>query len=152
MQSFNLDFYTQYNQFFILDKNAPIDVTEEIWTTEAFRDKMGILAGQLSISTGCYGPVKGKLFLLSAGNLDNDYSNYDHVVEGSIEIKSGIIEIIPCMANEPELSLKVEPGFYRVRVYSSGLDTVIGDEGDDFYTVEIWKRDFSERRVLKSSQ
>jgi hypothetical protein len=47
------------------------------------------------------------------------------------------------------LEIELLPGFYRIRVYSSGLDTVIGDEGEDFYKIEIWPDRNMERKVLK---
>lgn len=150
MEVFKLDFYTSYHQFFIFDQNVLFDPQEEVWTDKSFSARLAVASGRLYVSTECYGPVKAEVRLLDNPSRINDFKDYDHVVEGSIDIKSGVIQIIPCTANEPELELKVVPGDYRVRIYSENLDSVIGDEGDDFYLVEIWKQLFSERLVLKS--
>ncbi|NOT51043.1 MAG: hypothetical protein HOP10_07175 [Chitinophagaceae bacterium] len=149
MKAFNLDFYSSYNQFFIFDKNISFDSTEEMWTDQAFLDRLSMLPGRLSVGTACYGTVRAELRLLDNPSNKNDFNDYDHVVEGSINIKSGIIQIIACMANEPELEISVDPGVYRIRIYSSNLGSVIGDEGDDFYLLEIWKQNFTDRLVLK---
>lgn len=54
-----------------------------------------------------------------------------------------------CPNSSVELEVKVKPGNYRVRVYSSNLDTVIDDDGDDYYKIEMWPDDNMERKVLK---
>ena len=150
MRKIHLDFYTEYHQFFIHDKGFPIDPSYELWTNQAHKDRLAISSGLLSVRTACYGPLKGELILLDKQNHVIDLSEYDHVVEGSIHCESGTLEIIACMSNEPDVSLDVPPDIYRVRIYSSGLNSVVGDEGDDFYRLEIWKDSFSERRILKS--
>jgi hypothetical protein len=48
-----------------------------------------------------------------------------------------------------ELEMIVKPGAYRVRVYSSNLVSVEGDEGDDYYKIEVWPDVQMERKVLK---
>ena len=48
-----------------------------------------------------------------------------------------------------ELEIQLRPGKYRIRVYSSNLSTVLGDEGDDFYKIEIWPSEAMESKVLK---
>jgi hypothetical protein len=73
---------------------------------------------------------------------------YDHIVEGGLALKSGILEILDCPSLSIELKIKIKPGFYRMRVYSSNLNSVIGDEGEDYYKIEIWP-DTMERKVLK---
>lgn len=150
MYKIKLDFYTQYRQFFIHDKGFPIDPNNDRWTSEAYKEKLAIEPGTLSVGIGSYGPLKGELILLDNQVNSIDFSDYDHVVEGSICCESGVLEIIPCMSTEPEISINVTPGNYRVRIYSSGLDTVVEEEGDDYYRIEIWKGDPTDRKVLQT--
>jgi hypothetical protein len=42
-----------------------------------------------------------------------------------------------CLNRVVELEIKVKPGNYRVRVYSSNLASVVDEDGDDFYKIEI---------------
>lgn len=78
-----------------------------------------------------------------------DFDLYDHIVEGGIEIKSGTIQILDCPSSEIQLELSVKPGFYRTRIYSINLASVDGDEGEDFYKIEIWPDLEMDRKVLK---
>lgn len=87
-------------------------------------------------------------------NTDADYNKYDHIVEGGINILSGELQILDCPNNHLELSLKVAPGKYRVRVYSSNLESVKetdlpNDSDKDYYRIEIWPSEEMERKVLK---
>jgi len=145
-----LDFYTSYNQFYISDKDSPHDTgSDKFWTTDAFNDKLAIEDGILGVGTECYGPVKGELYLLSEPRNHIDLHDYDHIVEAGIEIRSGIIQILDCPDSCVELEINVIPGLYRARVYSINLASVEGDEGDDFYKIEIWPDTLMERKVLK---
>ena len=148
--SYPFAFYTSHCQFYICDKSSPRETgSEDFWTESAFNDRLAIEKGILGVGAECYGPVKGELVLLEVANDRLNFVEYDHTVEAGLEVKSGMIQILDCPTSGVELELKVIPGIYRVRVYSSNLASVIGDEGDDFYKVEIWPDKALERRVLK---
>jgi hypothetical protein len=150
MSKYKLDFYTQYRQFYINDKLSPLKTdSPNFWTQKASDDRLAIEEGVLGVGTECYGPVKGEICILTTESESNEFDSYDHVVEGSIEIKSGVLQVFPCITNEPTLELEMKPSTYRVRIYSSNLNTVDGDEGDDYYKVEVWPSVYKERIVLK---
>lgn len=143
-------FYTQYNQFYVADKKATDDTgSADFWSEEAFKDKLATSNGILGIGTQSYGDIKGEIEILEKPNNNIDYGKYDHIVEGGINIQSGELQILNCPDNNVELSLNVKPAKYRVRVYSSNLASVIDDDGDDYYRIELWKSDDMERKVLK---
>jgi hypothetical protein len=144
-----LDFYTSYNQFYITDKNSEGPINADFWTTDAFNERLAIGEGILGVGTECYGPVKGEVHLISGTNNQDTLHAYDHVVEAGIEVKSGAIQILDCPNSNVELELNIKPGTYRVRIYSSNLPSVEGDEGDDYYKIEIWPDTKMERIVLK---
>jgi hypothetical protein len=147
---YQLEFYTQYSQFYICDKDSENDTgAKSFWTNEAFNDRLAVGTGVLGIGTECYGPIKGELILLDSSESITDNNEYDHIVEGGLEINSGIIQVLDCPNSIVQLELPVTPGTYRVRVYSSDLASVEGDEGDDFYKIEIWRGLNTERKVLK---
>jgi len=149
-KGYKLEFYTQHSQFYIVDKDASFDpVLSDLWTDDALSERLGIVDGIIGVYTECYGPVKGELEILDEPS-KGEYEGYDHVVEGGIDIVSGILQIQDCPTSSVELELKVNPGQYRVRVYSLNLASVKGDEGDDYYKIEIWpEKKGITRKVLK---
>jgi hypothetical protein len=144
-----LDFYTQYSQFYICDGSSPLKTdSDEFWTDEAHESRLAV-EGILGVGTECYGPVKGELEILNEENKTLITDLFDHVVEGGLEIKSGRLIILDCPNSSIELDIPLTNGIYRVRVYSSNLASVDGDEGDDFYRIEIWKGAGPLRNVIK---
>ncbi|QXV67371.1 hypothetical protein INP83_09870 [Mucilaginibacter sp. 21P] len=145
-----LDFYTQYSQFYVSDKDTLGDTSsDKFWTDDAFSDRLAMEEGIIGVGTECYGPIKGELEILERENKSFIAADYDHIVEGNIRIDSGGIKVIDCPTSTVELEIPVENGIYRVRVYSSNLSSVDGDEGDDFYRIEMWPSPKLERKVLK---
>lgn len=150
MKSHKLSFWTTHHQFYISDKSSPFRTNaDDFWTTQASDDKLAIEEGLLGIGTECYGRVEGDIQVLDNAPDEEDLTFYDHVVEGSIRLTSGILRIFPCLDNSPTLELILNPGTYRVRVYSSNLASVNGDDGDDYYIIKIWPGEYMHRNVLK---
>jgi hypothetical protein len=149
---YRLNFYTEYNQFYISDRSS-MKATGSIsfWTTDAYDDRLAKEDGILGIGTQSYGHIKGELDILNTVNNIIDTNRYDHIVEGGIKVTSGVLQVFNCPTSEMELEIKLKPGTYRVRVYSSGLKTTDIDEneGDDHYKIEIWPDNNMERKVLK---
>lgn len=147
---YKLNFSTSHHQFYIADKFSEGDTgSDDFWTNEAFDAQLAVGNGVLGIGTGSYGVIHGELTILPKLSENTDFASYDHVVEGSINIKSGVVQILDCPNSTLELEAKVQPGSYRVRVYSSNLASVTDDNGDDFYKIEIWPAERSDRLVLK---
>ncbi|MFH7004228.1 hypothetical protein [Flavobacterium bizetiae] len=145
----NLSFYTQYSQFYITDKLCQENTSDDFWTESAFNDRLALTKCGLAVGTECYGDVKGELVVLEKANDTVDLNKYDHIVEGGIQVQSGILNVLDCPNNSIELEVNVKPGNYRIRVYSINLASVVGDDGDDFYKIEIWPDNNMERKVLK---
>jgi len=146
-EKFKLDFYTSHRQFYISDSKSP-DYGDKFWTDNALTDRLATAPGVLGVGTECYGHVKAEL-IISPKGIINDFSNYDHVVEGELRIQSGRLYILDCPNSSVEFEKTLESGHYRVRVYSSNLGTVLDDDGEDFYTIEIWKSDGKGTELLK---
>lgn len=155
MKVYKFKFDTQYNQFYIEDKGSEGNTnTPDFWNGDAFNERMALGKGVVAVGTQSYGNIKGEIEVLEKPNNDIDYSKYDHIVEGGINIQSGELQILDCPNSHLELSLKVEPAKYRVRVYSSNLSSVketdlSNDTDNDDYRIEIWKSNDMERKVLK---
>lgn len=146
---YKLNFYTQYSQFYLTSDNGKSLIVGNDWDEEAYKDRLISLNNVLTVITECYGNVKGELIILEKPVEDIDFDKYDHIVEAGIEIKSGELQILDCPNSSVELDIKVVPGNYRVRVYSSNLASVVDDDGDDYYKIEMWKSDNMKREVFK---
>lgn len=149
-------FYTQYNQFFIEDKKLKTEINQDIWNEEAFIDGLAFEEGIISVRTRSYGNIKGEIEILNEPIEKINYELYDHIVEGEINISSGELQILDCPNSHLEVSLKLLPGHYRVRIYESNFESVketdlVNDADDDFYRIEIWPDEKTERKVLKQS-
>ena len=80
---------------------------------------------------------------------ENDFGKFDHVVEGSLLIKSGSLQILDCPNFQTEIKIDLEPGWYRVRIYSSNLEQAYKQNPEDTYLINIWREGYSQRNVLK---
>jgi len=147
-----LDFYTAYNQFYICDKESLRETgSESFWTTDAYEDRLAEGDGILGIGTQSYGHIRSGLIIEErAANIPAN-NPYDHIVEGGLNITSGFLEILDCPNSHVEFEVKLKPGKYRVRVYSSNLKNANIDEneGGDYYKIEIWPDTDMKRKVLK---
>ena len=147
---FSLNFATDYGQFYLNDKEDGDTGSEDFWTDQAFKDKLAVEKGILGISVeNSEGIVRCELEILKSKNLTSDFSNFDHVVEASLEIKTGFLQINDCPFSVLVLEEKIETGIYRVRVYFNNLESAYSENPEDFYKIEMWKDIFSDRQVLK---
>jgi hypothetical protein len=145
---YKIDFYTSHHQFYIYDKFSHSN-TSDFWKNGAFEDRLAIETGVLGVRTESYGPIKGELFLLENENEKIDSNLYDHIVEGGFHVNSGIMQILDCPTSSVELEIKVKPGRYRVRIYSSDIANCNDDDCGDFYKIEVWPGQNLQRKVLK---
>ncbi|MFD2601190.1 hypothetical protein [Flavobacterium suzhouense] len=149
------NFYTSYNQFYLGDEGNKGDTgSSNFWTEKAFSDRLALENGVVGVGIQSWGDVKGEIEILENAPENTDYEQYDHVVEGGINIRSGELQIIDCPNGSLELSLKVDPGNYRIRVYGSNFISVeesdlANDTDNDYYRIEIWQSNDLERKVLK---
>ena len=147
----NLKFVTDYRQFYLNDKNANGNTgSENFWSESAFADKLAIEDGVLGIGIeNDEGKVECEFEILNSKSLIDNFSDFDHVVEASLKIHSGILQIIDCPHSEVEMETEIENGEYRVRVYSINLKTAYEENPSDTYKIEMWKEAYSDRKVLK---
>jgi hypothetical protein len=76
--------------------------------------------------------------------------DWDHVVEASLDLPSGRLEVHECTGGSIDV-LAVVPGTYRVRACFGGLDTLSDDglDGADHYRLTLWPAPFAPLTVLK---
>jgi hypothetical protein len=146
-----LKFTTDYGQFYVNDKNATGDTgSENFWTDQAFADKLAIEEGVLGVSiANNEGKVECEFEILNSKSLINDFSSFDHVVEASLKIHSGVLQVLECPNSQVEMETRIDIDEYRMRVYSINLNSAYDENPNDSYKIEMWKEKYSERSVLK---
>jgi len=148
-------FYTEYNQFYIQDKNYSGDTSDsEFWSEKAYNYRLATSNDVLGVGTQSYGNIKGEIEILEKQAINVDFEQYDHIVEAGLEIKHNELQVADCPTNNIEVKIIVNNGKYRVRVYSSNLSSVLepdlaNDIDDDYYRIEVWPDEDMERKVLK---
>lgn len=149
--TYKLSIFTQYGQFYIADKNAGGDTgNQDFWNTEAFNDRLAIDDGILGVSIENDEALANmEIEVLDSKSDEKDLSKFDHVVEGSLLIRSGKLQILDSPNFQVELELDVEPGWYKVSVSSSNLDKAYQENPGDKYYIKIWKENYAKRNVIK---
>lgn len=151
---YKLDFFTQYCQFYLVNKAEVSEMDDlEFWNEKALEERLAVEKNTLGVTVeNDFSIVKGELEVLDAPNERLD-PQADHIVEGSLEINSGAMEIQDCPTSDTILEVSLENGPYRVRIYSYNLDNPYHETDDrnpnDHYRIEVWKEELSERTVLK---
>jgi hypothetical protein len=152
MQSHNLELFADYFQFYLQDEVAEGDLSAA-WSPEAIKRMLAVSAGVVGIGTVRNVDVPVTLEFLDAEPAA-DFGSFDHVVEGSLTIKSGPLVVAGCTDYFPDAKrFDLDPGTYRVRLSSSGLSSLSEDglDGQDHYRVQLWQASLIEPAVLKQS-
>ena len=145
-----LKFFTEYYQFYLLDKDSEARTDRDnFWTPQASADRMAVETGLLGISVGKYAEIEVEINIWESQNNERNFDEFEHIVEASIDIPSGVFIVKNCTGFEVQLELKLVPQTYAVRCYSANLSSIENDVGDDYYVIDIWSSAKIERKVLK---
>lgn len=151
---YKLDFFTEYCQFYLVNKTEVSETDSlDFWSDKALEERLAVDRDVLGVSVeNDFSIVKGELEVLNAPNEELD-PHADHIVEGSLKITTGAMEIQDCPTSETILSVPLDNDDYRVRIYSYNLDMPYNqnnpEKPHDHYRIEVWKEAPSERKVLK---
>ncbi len=149
MEVYLLNFSTEYYQFYILYSKTTVTTdADDYWCPDADKRRLASGEGLLGVTIATYGNVKGELQILTQKTeLDK---SADHVVEASIRLSSGLLEVKNCTGYETQLTIPLSKTTYRIRISSYNLGSVEGDEGNDFYTIEMWKNRYAKPQISKA--
>ncbi len=146
-----LYFFTEYYQFYILDSETTASTdANDFWSPEAERLRLAISEGLLGVTVAKYAKIKVSFKVLKKS--PSLKTKADHIVETSLNIPSGHLEIRDCSAYDIILGLDLQKTNYQIRVSSFKLDTVQNDSGKDYYVVEIWPGKIQETKLIKKWQ
>ena len=150
--------YASHSQFYVQDGVLkPGGICEAtFWTKDASDRRLAVGNGILGIGTGTYDFVKVRVEHYKVIPLI-DLSQWDHVTEASLEVKTGLILIVGCLS-QSGLFFEVQPAHYCVRACHANLaqsehEVPLGWTGEfgDWYLVQFWPSEPSEPRVLKQA-
>ncbi len=148
MEQHKLSFFTEYYQFYILDSESEGKTdAPDFWNDEAGTRRLAVGEGILGVTVAKYAEIKVEVRALSSEPTED--AEADHIVETSLNLPSGLLQIKDCTSYDTVLELNLEKETYRIRISSFKLWTVQNDEGDDYYVVEIWKSEFAETKIIK---
>ena len=150
MKSFELVLFADYFQFYIQDEAAKGDLSQA-WNEETTDRLLALAPGTVGIGTVRNMDVPVTVDILEHAPED-DFSEWDHVVEAGLDVASGRIVIAGCTDYFPDAKrVEVPPGTYRVRVSYGALDTLSEDglSGDDRYRLQLWPAASTAVRILK---
>ncbi len=79
-----------------------------------------------------------------------DLQEWDHIAEASLNLPTGQLQVHECTGG-PVDDFQVDKGWYRVRSFHGGLDSVHDGKSDaaDFYRVALWPSPPDEVRIIK---
>jgi hypothetical protein len=139
MTSFELSLFADYFQFYIQDETVTGDLSQA-WNEEATARLLAIAPGTIGNGTVRNMEVSVTVEIHDREPRD-DSSEWDHIVEASLEVTSGRTVIAGCTDYFPDaMRIPISPGIYRARVSYGGLDTLSagGLNGDDRYRLQLW--------------
>jgi hypothetical protein len=132
--------FADYSQFYLQDDEEGIGDLSEAWTPQASERLLAVAPGVVGIGTARNMTVPVVIEVLEH-EPDADFDQWEHVVEGGLELKSGRLVVAGCTDYLPDAArVPVAAGKYRVRMCCRGLQTISanGLEGDDTYRVQLW--------------
>ncbi len=146
----HLQIFADYRQFYIWDPEASGQMAPEDWTDGDVQARAKVTDHVFVVC-----PLRNMEipFTLEIHEAEPRFhmAEWNHIVEASIEIPSGRIEVHECTGGS-HAELSVELGTYRVRALYKGLGTITEDglDGNDSYTLTMWRDVPQNFRVLKS--
>lgn len=150
MKSVELSLFADYFQFYIQDDAAVGDLSSS-WTEETVVRLLAIAPGTIGIGTvrNMHVPVTIEIHDREP---EDDFSDWDHVVDATLDVSSGRIAVAGCTDYFPDAKrIEIPSGSYRVRASYGALDTLSKDglSGDDHYRVQLWPGSPTAVQVLK---
>lgn len=136
-RQFAFEVFADYHQFYLQDGGIYPDAPTD-WTDDDVQRRVKAIDHVVVIC-----PLRNMtvpvVLELHDSEPSIDLSDYDHVVQCTVDLPTGELQIHECTGGEI-LRQKVEPGYYAVLALFSGLETIdeSGLEGNDAYRLLLW--------------
>ncbi|CAA2137377.1 hypothetical protein [Methylobacterium bullatum] len=142
------EIFADYHQFYLWDHGEMPDTALD-YSEDDLRRRVKTAPFLLVIQPERNMSVPVELDIVDAPP-DEALDLWDHVVEASLDLPSGRLEIHECTGGSIDI-LSVAPGTYRVRVCFGGLTTLTDDrlDGEDHYRLILWPAPSAPLAVIK---
>ena len=148
LERLELTVFADYHQFYLWDggilPDAPIDYTEEDTQRRVkVASNVFVVQPERNMSVDVVIELRDAEPLIAL-------EEWDHVAEGSLHLPTGHLQVHECTGG-PVADLRVDPGWYRVRSFHGGFDTIasVGTDGADHYLVVLWPAPEGDVKVIK---
>jgi hypothetical protein len=148
MQHESLQIFADYFQFYVCDGGINPDAPTD-WDNTDVERRLKVVSHMIVVC-----PVRNMMVPveIQVHNAEPQYdaNQWDHIVECSLALPTGNLQIQGCTSNSAEC-LRVSPGTYQVRVLYGALDTLRDNDldGNDHYLVVLWPGVPTEIKVIK---
>ena len=120
MISAELELFADYYQIHLFDDGSVTDLGDA-WTDEAVLNCLAVATDAIAVGTTVNVNVAVTLEVLETAPED-DSAEFEHVVEGSLQVPSGRLVVMGCTDYEPEAArFEIAAGPVRVRVARGNL-------------------------------
>jgi hypothetical protein len=156
MTTHTFSFRTSFGQFHLIDDESYPDPSE-VWTEETCKNRLATTDGFVGIGTlEGYADVEVTI-VVGKRCPESKITTCDHVVECSLEIKSGRLLVVPCASLDETQGVNLDPGWYRLCILCDWTDTTTveyerrrdRERRRERYIVYIWPSEYATERVRK---
>lgn len=152
----DLTLFADYFQIHVSDADSDGDLSDA-WTDQALSDHLAVAQDALGIGTAVNVNVSVTVVVLPQEPSD-DSSEFDHVVEASLDVSSGRMMVLGCTDYGPDAAtFEVASGWNRVRVSRGNLaratqadvDSDEDSETTEKIHIQVWAARESPATVTK---
>jgi len=143
--------FADYFQVVLMDERSG-EPFPETWSADALDRMLVVGKSVASIGTLRNVDVPVEIQVLDAAPA-LDYSEWDHAVEGSIEVPSGSLVVMSCTGYLPDAPrVPIASGTYQLVFLARGLGTIDDEAGpaDNLYRVCSWLGPAQAPNLIKS--
>ncbi|MFD7164020.1 hypothetical protein [Streptomyces violascens] len=151
-----LTLFADYFQIHVSDADADGDLSDA-WTDQAVADHLAVAHDALGIATVVNVNVSVTVVVLPEEPSD-DSSEFDHVVEASLDVSLGRMTVLGCTDYGPDAAtFQVSPGWNRVRASRHNLaraaeadiDSAKSPETIEKVRIQVWAAPESPATITK---
>src|SRR5215216_2363542 len=128
------EIFVDYHQFYLMDAEEEPFAPED-WTNEDVQRRIKAEKHIIVIQPERNMTVPVDLEIVDSAP-DEDFENWDHIAEASLDLPSGKLQIEECCGETKDI-LVLPSGLYKIRAFYGDLNKLSFDglEGEDHYKI-----------------